>query len=78
MRMSSDPSDVGYNAWRATWRPFEILLNGILVEGVETVDTEQGYILKAKLNERGRVYEENGEVVREELRGEVQIVWKEE
>jgi hypothetical protein len=78
MRISSNPNDPGYNMWRATRKSFEILYNGILVSECVTVDDEEGYILKAALNERGKVYAEDDEVVMEELRGDVRIVWKEE
>jgi hypothetical protein len=73
MRSSVLKDDLGFKNFRPG--AYEIFLNGEKVPQVLTADEEQGYILKHKLDEHGKlVINAAGTAVeREELRGKVEI-----
>lgn len=73
MRVSTDKIDSGYKAYiDITSRGYQVnvRLDGVLQGSCLTADDEEGYVLKASLPIRA----ENGEIVKEELYGNVEII----
>lgn len=74
MRISVDKGDPGEIAY-ALARPVTVLLDGIARDNVITADEEQGYTVRFKTDERGRlvVNKERRALERETLYGTVRI-----
>ena len=73
MRISTDIRDKGYDAYvemKSRGYQAKVMLDGVEQREVMTVDTDLGYVLKASLPIRA----EGGEIVTEELYGNVEII----
>jgi hypothetical protein len=72
MRVSVKPSDPGFCAYAYN---YEAYFNGICLKNCVTADEELGFVLCYKLNQDGRMIEdEKGYPVEEILYGDVKII----
>ena len=74
MRISVEKDDTGYS--HSVARDINVLLDGLLVDGCITADTNSGYVKRYKKGEDGRflIDKERQDIVSEEVYGKVEIV----
>lgn len=78
MRLSADSGDPGYETWLSLYLAGNVprvFLDGVEEVDVVTVDDEPGLIVRAVKNANGNIAWDDNEMLTEEVRGDVLIIW---
>lgn len=72
MRLSTDPDDPGYSAWKC-YGLARVFLDGVERKNVITADQERNYITVTEVDDRGMLKLEGGKVKTVAMYGKVEI-----